>query len=213
MARRTPRTKAILSALGRTSGKPRRSQGRTSGALLKAFGILLPPTARERAVRAQKGAEASQKPSRQKRAPSVKLRATPADRLMRLLRDNGLGDFKTEHPFAKAIGRRWRFDISWPSHLVAVEIEGGIFGKGGKDGDKPCELCGEKPKGAHGSTSGILRDIEKYNAGTMLGWRIYRVPTNAINLDTVEAIRRLLTAARYTKTGKPLRIVATPRRL
>jgi hypothetical protein len=53
--------------------------------------------------------------------------------------------------------RLWRFDYAWPSVLVAVEQEGGIWSGG-----------------AHARPAGIERDIEKYNAATLLGWRILR---------------------------------------
>ncbi len=55
--------------------------------------------------------------------------------------------------------RRWRFDWAWPVSLIAVECEGGIWRKGG---------------GAHSHPSNIERDLEKYNAAAMLGWRILR---------------------------------------
>ena len=51
--------------------------------------------------------------------------------------------------------------------MIALEIEGGIFG--GK------EANGRRYKGAHSSVTGMLRDIEKYNAAAVLGWRVLRV--------------------------------------
>ena len=60
--------------------------------------------------------------------------------------------------------RGWRFDFAWPEHLVAVECEGGIY-------------TGQ----AHGSISGILRDIGKYNAATELGWRVFRATRPMLN--------------------------------
>ena len=56
--------------------------------------------------------------------------------------------------------RRWRFDRAWPSHAVAVEIEGVIY----KDG------------GRHQRVAGFLADAEKYEAALRLGWRVYKVP-------------------------------------
>lgn len=60
--------------------------------------------------------------------------------------------------------RRWRFDYAWPEKKVAVEIEGAVFipGKG------------------HSSGSGISKDIEKYNAATLLGWRVMRYTTTML---------------------------------
>lgn len=53
--------------------------------------------------------------------------------------------------------RRWRFDFAWPSHWVAVEIDGGIF------------VCGRHvdPIGGH-------NDRTKHNYATALGWRVLR---------------------------------------
>lgn len=145
------------------------------------------------------------------RALRKALRVTKADRLIRMLDQYSLGPFETEYPFARVtLGRQWLFDVAWPGLKVAVEIEGGIWGKGGQSGGQKCKLCGETPKGAHGSATGILRDIEKYNAGMMLGWRIYRVPTGAVNWATVRAIAGLLALARRTKRP-PGRVGSTPR--
>lgn len=63
----------------------------------------------------------------------------------------GLPAPETEYLFHPV--RRWRFDFAWPDALVYLEVEGGIY-----------------TEGAHGSISGALRDIEKYNAAAALGW-------------------------------------------
>lgn len=63
-----------------------------------------------------------------------------------------------EHPFHPE--RKWRFDVAIPSLKIAVEIEGGIWKEGG---------------GAHSRPANILRDIEKYNAAIMEGWKVLRV--------------------------------------
>jgi very-short-patch-repair endonuclease len=71
-------------------------------------------------------------------------------------RDMGLPVPNTEHRFDE--NRRWRFDFSWYAEKVALEVEGGVW-TGGK----------------HGRGSGIVKDIEKYNAATTAGWRVLRV--------------------------------------
>lgn len=55
--------------------------------------------------------------------------------------------------------RKWRIDFAWPDQKVALEIEGGVFMKGG---------------GRHSRGAGFRKDIEKYNAAAALGWRIVR---------------------------------------
>lgn len=54
--------------------------------------------------------------------------------------------------------RRWRTDFAWPALMLAVEVEGGIF-----------------TGGRHTSPTGFAKDIEKYNALTLAGWKLLRV--------------------------------------
>jgi hypothetical protein len=63
--------------------------------------------------------------------------------------------------------RGWRFDWCWPSIKVALEYEGGIF----------------MQKSGHTNVAGMVKDSEKYNRATTLGWRIIRV--TALNYTTV----------------------------
>lgn len=58
-----------------------------------------------------------------------------------------------------AAPRRWRFDLAWPDRMLAVEVEGGIWLRGGH----------------HTSGKGFMSDLEKYNTATLLGWRLLRV--------------------------------------
>ena len=53
--------------------------------------------------------------------------------------------------------RRWRFDFAWPAAMLAVEVEGGSW------------IAGRHVRGR-----GFEADCEKYNAATLLGWRILR---------------------------------------
>jgi very-short-patch-repair endonuclease len=62
--------------------------------------------------------------------------------------------------------RRWRFDFAWPPHLVAVEIDGGIF-VGGRHVD---------PMGGH-------NDRTKYNAAVALGWKVLRYDARHLRDD------------------------------
>lgn len=81
-------------------------------------------------------------------------------------------------------GRKWRFDYASRVHSVAVEIEGGVFGRG-----KPCPACGRKRGGAHSSVTGMLRDIEKYNEATAQGWRVLRfTPEQFAKFEYVERL-------------------------
>ena len=53
--------------------------------------------------------------------------------------------------------RKWRLDFAWPIHRIGIEVEGGIWSSG-----------------RHTRGSGYLADMAKYNAATMLGWKLLR---------------------------------------
>ena len=76
-----------------------------------------------------------------------------------------------EHVFAPP--RRWRFDFAWPDIKVAVEVEGGIWTRGG-----------------HSRGAGMVKDAEKYNEAAILGWLLIRVTgvtiSNGVALETIE---------------------------
>jgi hypothetical protein len=52
--------------------------------------------------------------------------------------------------------RKWRWDITLPEHRIAIEIQGGFY----------------RGVGGHNSINGMQRDMDKLNAGVMLGWRV-----------------------------------------
>ena len=53
--------------------------------------------------------------------------------------------------------RRWKIDAAWPGFRLAVEIEGGLYGRG-----------------RHVSIKGYKGDLDKYNALALMGWRLLR---------------------------------------
>ena len=61
--------------------------------------------------------------------------------------------------------RRWTFDFAWPDRLLYVEVEGGIFIRGG---------------GRHNRGLGFEADCEKYCEAAILGWRGLRVTTGQV---------------------------------
>lgn len=55
--------------------------------------------------------------------------------------------------------RKWRFDFCHPERMIAVEIEGGIFARS---------------RLGHTTGIGFKRNMEKYNAATLLGYMVLR---------------------------------------
>ena len=68
--------------------------------------------------------------------------------------------------------RKWRFDFAWPERKIAAEVEGGVW-----------------VQGRHSRGSGFIADLEKYNAATADGWRVYRFSESMITSG--EALRIL----------------------
>jgi len=71
-----------------------------------------------------------------------------------------------EHRFHET--RRWRFDFAYPAHMLAIEVEGGVW-SGGR----------------HTRGSGFTKDCEKYNTALMDGWRVYRCTPDMIKSGIV----------------------------
>lgn len=88
------------------------------------------------------------------------------DTFLLLFRSHHLAEPEREYVFAKP--RRWRFDFAWPLYKVAVEIEGGVW-----------------TRGRHLRPTGFLRDLEKYNAATMAGWRVIRLSREDVSNQVV----------------------------
>jgi very-short-patch-repair endonuclease len=60
--------------------------------------------------------------------------------------------------------RRWRFDFAWPDKMIAVEVEGLVW----------------RGIGRHQSAEGYRKDLEKYNAALLDGWKVLRYDQKAI---------------------------------
>lgn len=67
--------------------------------------------------------------------------------------------------------RRWRLDFAHEPSKTAIEINGGIW-SGGR----------------HVRGAGYLRDREKVNAATAMGWRVFELGTGQVTPDNVQQI-------------------------
>lgn len=94
----------------------------------------------------------------------------------------GVGPVLREHRFHPT--RRWRFDYALTDYKVAIEIEGGIFGR---DRQKPCPTCHQTLKGRHNTIVGMLNDMDKYNTATALGWRVLRFTREQMKMPLLNA--------------------------
>lgn len=76
--------------------------------------------------------------------------------------------------------RKWRFDYAFIDAKIALEVEGGVY-----------------TGGRHIRPRGFLGDVDKYNAASVMGWRVLRVvPDQLRTFATVEMIKE---AMRYGK--------------
>lgn len=76
--------------------------------------------------------------------------------------------------------RRFRLDIAIPAYHIAIEFEGGIFGKKcPKCGGAKCNYCDHTGRimGGHSRGKGYAKDVKKYNLLTMHGWKLLRYTT------------------------------------
>lgn len=106
-----------------------------------------------------------------------KLKAATRERLYPLVllcEAHGLPLPRPEYNFSPTRG--WRFDYAFIAQKIAVEVEGGIWRRGG---------------GAHSHPQNIERDIEKYNAAAVLGWRVLRVVPEKI-ASIIEPLKAIL---------------------
>jgi very-short-patch-repair endonuclease len=74
--------------------------------------------------------------------------------------------------------RKWRFDFAHLESKTAIEINGGVW-SGGR----------------HVRGAGYLRDREKINMATELGWRVFELGTGQVTVDNVQRIIEVIDAA------------------
>lgn len=89
---------------------------------------------------------------------------------------------ESEHHFAKAAGRAYRFDRAWPEQGVAVELEGGVY-SGGR----------------HVRGKGFEGDCEKYNLAEELGWKLFRFTGRQLRSNPRRCIEQVRAALEGSK--------------
>jgi hypothetical protein len=77
-----------------------------------------------------------------------------------------------EHRFHPV--RKWRIDVAFPAHRLAIEIDGGCY-----------------VQGRHTRGMGFIKDMEKHNMLTMMGWSLLRfTPQQVKNGEAIKTIHR-----------------------
>ena len=100
---------------------------------------------------------------------------TPLYPLVTLCRSMKIAEPVPEHKFHPT--RKFRFDYAWPLHMLACEIEGGLW-----------------TQGRHSRGKGAIADLEKYSEAAILGWRlIYATPQELDNGVCIDRVMRALT--------------------
>ena len=97
----------------------------------------------------------------------------PIYEIVHLCRAHRLPEPVPEYQFHPT--RKWRFDYAWPLHMLALEVEGGIW-----------------TQGRHTRGAGALKDMEKYSEAAILGWRLLYVTPDQARGDAIEFIRRAI---------------------
>jgi len=78
--------------------------------------------------------------------------------------------FEAEYPFARIIGRRWKFDYFLPEYHLGIEINGGIW-----------------TRGRHTRGKGFQEDMMKKNHATMLRYRVLEFSTEDVERGRAKA--------------------------
>ena len=97
--------------------------------------------------------------------------------LVTLCRQTRIAEPVPEYAFAKAMGRRWRFDYCWPLHMLALEVNGGVW-----------------TQGRHTRGQGAIDDMEKMSEAAIMGYRVlYATPQELDNGIALDRVIRALT--------------------
>ena len=85
----------------------------------------------------------------------------------------GLGGPELKREFVFHAERKWRADFAHVESRTLIEVEGGIFIKGG---------------GRHNRAAGFIADAEKYLAAFLAGWNVVRLTEGQITAPMIERI-------------------------
>jgi very-short-patch-repair endonuclease len=98
--------------------------------------------------------------------------------------------------------RRWRIDFAWPNQMLAVEIEGAVWGaviefleparaRKLRSSGEVRYAKGQKVTlagGGHSRGAGMEKDMAKYNTLSLLGWRLLRFSVGMVEDGSAVAL-------------------------
>jgi very-short-patch-repair endonuclease len=93
----------------------------------------------------------------------------------------GLPEPARQYPFAQSVKREFLADFAWTQYSLLLEVNGGIWRKGG---------------GAHSHPSNIERDIEKQQFAVLLGFYVLPVTTDEVTSGKAVAVIQQALAVR-----------------
>lgn len=122
---------------------------------------------------------------------------------LELCKQHGIKEPEREFRFDAK--RKWRFDYAFPTEKIAIEVEGGAFGR-----NVICNHCGQpvyrfitnksgvkkkynvREGMGHNTGKGSIEDMEKYNHAVLHGWKLLRFPSHELStVDTIGIIKKL----------------------
>lgn len=72
--------------------------------------------------------------------------------------------------------RMWRFDFCWRPYLLALECDGGVW-----------------VGGRHNASAGFIKDMEKFNSATTMGYGILHcLASHLLRYETIEMVQRAI---------------------
>lgn len=103
------------------------------------------------------------------------------------IRSLGLPIPERQYPFAQSVERKFLADFAFPGYLLLVEVNGGIWRKGG---------------GAHSHPSNIERDIKKQQCAVLLGFNLLPVTTDEVTSgEAVAIVQKALIVRGWNREG------------
>ena len=112
------------------------------------------------------------------------MKIDPTTILKGIALNNGWPPITTEYRFHPT--RRWRFDLAFVSHQVAVEIEGVVY---------------SSQIGRHQRAAGYVKDLEKYGEAAALGWQVLRFAPVQVNKE-LQWVERIIDTVLKNKGGE-----------